>query len=307
MIWDPGCDYDFTRSLSILSRGRGDTTVRILHEAAWLAFHTDSGPATIRVSQHGGEMHARSWGPGGEEALATAPELMGAADDWSGFDHPDFTDTLPERIVHARRRHPGVRLPRTGRMLDALVPAILEQKVTSLEARRGFATLLGKFGSPAPGAGTSREIPPELSLPPTARQWARIPSWEWHRAGVGPQRSATVMRVLHEVPGLERLSALSADEAASRLQATRGIGAWTAAEVVQRTHGSADHVSVGDYHLSSYVGWALKGAPVDDEGMLELLEPWRGHRQRIVRMLVLSGFRKPRFGPKLTVQDHRWH
>lgn len=307
MIWDPGCEYDLGRSLGVISRGKGDTTIRIHHDVAWLAFHTESGPATIEIRQRGGQLHARSWGSGGDEALATTPALLGADDDWSGFDHPDFTQTLPERVSHTRRQNLGVRLPHTGRMLDSLVPAILEQKVTSLEARRGFSILLRKFGSPAPGAGTSPEVPAELTLPPTAKQWARIPSWEWHRAGVGPQRSDTVMRVLHEVPWLERLSTLPAAEAAAKLQATRGLGAWTAAEVVQRTHGSADHVSVGDYHLASYVGWALSGAPVDDFGMLELLKPWRGHRQRVIRMLVLSGFRKPRFGPKMTVQDHRQH
>lgn len=307
VIWEPGCDYDLTRSLGVISRGMGDTTVRIRHDAAWLAFHTGSGPATIEVRQHGTQLHARSWGSGRDEALATAPALLGAFDDWSDFDHPEFARTLPERVAHTRRRNPGVRLPHTGRMLDSVVPAILEQKVTSLEARRGFAILLRKFGSPAPGAGTIPGVPPELTLPPTATDWARIPSWEWHKAGVGPQRSATVMRVLHELPGLERLSTLSAVEASTRLESIRGIGPWTAAEVVQRTHGSADHISVGDYHLASYVGWALKGSPVDDDGMLELLQPWSGHRQRIIRMLVLSGFRKPRFGPKMTVQDHRRH
>lgn len=307
VIWDPGCDYDLARSLGIISRGRGDTTIRILHDAVWLAFHTDSGPATIEIRQRGTHLHARSWGSGGDEALASAPALLGADDDWSGFDHPDFARTLPERVAQTRGRNPGLRLPHTGRMLDSLVPAILEQKVTSLEARRGFTVLLRKFGSPAPGAGTSPEVPVELMLPPTAKQWARIPSWEWHKAGVGPQRSATVMRVLHEAPGLERLSMLSAVDAAAQLQTIRGIGPWTAAEVVQRTHGGPDHVSIGDYHLASYVGWALKGAPVDDNAMLELLKPWSGHRQRIIRMLVLSGFRKPRFGPKMTVQDHRQH
>jgi 3-methyladenine DNA glycosylase/8-oxoguanine DNA glycosylase len=69
--------------------------------------------------------------------------------------------------------------------------------------------------------------------------------------------------------------------------------------------GEPDTVSVGDYHLAGFVGWALLGRPVDDAGMLEVLEPWRPHRQRVVRLLEVSGFAKPRFGPRLTVQDHR--
>jgi len=86
-----------------------------------------------------------------------------------------------------------------------------------------------------------------------------------------------------------------------------GIGPWTAAETSQRSHGDPDSVSVGDFHLASFVGYALTGRQTDDPGMLELLEPWRGHRQRVVRMLLLSGFRKPKFGPRLAPQDHRFH
>jgi 3-methyladenine DNA glycosylase/8-oxoguanine DNA glycosylase len=91
------------------------------------------------------------------------------------------------------------------------------------------------------------------------------------------------------------------------LRSIPGVGVWTAAETTQRSHGDPDSVSVGDYHLAKDVGWALTGGPVDDDGMLELLEPWRGHRQRIVRLIEASGFRKPRVAPRITIQDHRAH
>jgi 3-methyladenine DNA glycosylase/8-oxoguanine DNA glycosylase len=82
---------------------------------------------------------------------------------------------------------------------------------------------------------------------------------------------------------------------------------WTAAEVTSRAHGNPDAVSVGDYHLAATVGTALTGSPVDDDGMLELLAPWEGQRQRVVRLILASGVRKPRHGPRITIQDHRWH
>lgn len=226
---------------------------------------------------------------------------------WSTFDAPDFIQSLPPRIKEARRRYPALRLPATGRVVDSLVPAILEQKVTTVEAHRGYATLLRKFGTQAPGAREHAQIPADLLVAPTAQQWAAIPSWEWHKAGVGPQRSATIMRMLRSASALDRLAKLPAAEAGTKLQSIPGIGAWTAAEVTQRTHGDPDQVAVGDFHLAAYVGWALAGKPVDDAGMLELLEPWRGHRQRVVRMLYLSGFRKPSFGPRMSIQDHRGH
>ena len=82
-----------------------------------------------------------------------------------------------------------------------------------------------------------------------------------------------------------------------------GVGVWTAAEVAQRAFGDADALSVGDYHIPKMIGWTLIGRAVDDAGMLELLEPMRPHRHRVVRLLEVSGLaREPRRGPRLPVQ-----
>lgn len=289
-----------------LMRGSADPAFAAQPGGYWMAFTTSSGPATLRLTGagHGTEsfVDAQAWGPGAAEATAGVPRLLGAGDDWSAFDEPAFHATLPRMVTEARRRNLAVRLPSTGRMVDALVPAILEQKVTSLEARRGYRYLMYRYGTPAPG-----KAPAGLLVSPTARRWLSIPSWEWHKAGVGPQRSATVMRALQSAVALERLAELDSIEAGAKLQTIPGIGIWTAAEVVQRTHGCPDSISVGDYHLAAYVGYALTGRKTDDAGMIELLKPWAGQRQRLVRMLYLSGFRKPTFGPRMTVQDHRRH
>jgi len=37
------------------------------------------------------------------------------------------------------------------------------------------------------------------------------------------------------------------------------------------------------------------------------LAPWAGQRQRIMRLIEVSGFSKPKFGPRMTIQDHRRH
>lgn len=319
--WYPGGPYDLRRTLGILMRGNGDPSLSSRPDGLWMAFTTPAGPVTLRLTAAGDSgsgastggcpddgrrcVDAQAWGPGSGAALAGLPRLLGAGDDWSAFDEPSFAATLPRMVREARRRNPDVRLPSTGRMVDSLVPTILEQKVTVIEARRGFRYLMYRHGTPAPGAGTV--APPGLLVRPTAEGWLRIPSWDWHKAGVGPQRSATVMRALRSAVALERLAALPAAEAAARMQTIPGIGVWTAAEVVQRTHGCPDSIAVGDYHLAAYVGAALTGRRTDDAGMLALLEPWTGHRQRVVRMLGLSGFRKPTFGPRMTIQDHRAH
>jgi 3-methyladenine DNA glycosylase/8-oxoguanine DNA glycosylase len=185
-----------------------------------------------------------------------------------------------------------------------LIGAIFEQKVTGKEARRSWRELITARGNPAPGPA-----PEGMRVFPSPETWRRIPSWEWHTAGVGPQRSATVMRASAVAAGIERTLELGrgGPEVARKLMSVPGIGVWTAAETTQRAHGDPDSPSVGDYHLPAVVGWALIGKPVDDDGMLELLEPWAGHRQRVMRLIEVSGFRKPTFGPRITIQDHRGH
>jgi 3-methyladenine DNA glycosylase/8-oxoguanine DNA glycosylase len=189
-------------------------------------------------------------------------------------------------------------------VFEALLPAVLEQKVTGTEAWRAWRYLLRRYGDPAPGP--AELVPPGLRVPPAAKVWRLIPSWEWHRAGVDQRRSGTAVRAGGVAQRLETCSALPPDAAHARLQQlVSGIGAWTAAEVAQRALGDADAVSVGDFHLSSVVGWALVGQPVDDDGMLELLEAYRGHRYRAVRMIELSGVRPPRRAPRFAPRDYR--
>nr|WP_306341574.1 MULTISPECIES: 3-methyladenine DNA glycosylase [Sinomonas] len=293
-----------------LQRGDGDPCFAPHPGGLWAAFTTPEGPATLLITHRAvagqpGEVRVRAWGEGAASAVTSAPSMLGLTDSWSGFDEEGFLATLPALVRETRRRHPGLRLPATGRMVEALVPTILEQKVTTLEARRAYRYLVRRYGTPAPRSGTL--APAGLMVAPTAQAWLRIPSWEWHRAGVGPQRSATVMRALRAASGIERLASRTAQEAAAALQGIPGIGVWTAAEVTQRTHADPDSVSVGDFHLAKFVGYALTGERTDDAGMLRLLEPWRGQRQRVVRLLGLSGVRAPRYGAKMTIQDHRYH
>jgi 3-methyladenine DNA glycosylase/8-oxoguanine DNA glycosylase len=308
--WYPEAPYSLIRTLGPLLRGNSDPSFCVQGDVIWNAFTAPTGPATLRLAPAGGEaggpwVDVQAWGPGAAAAVQAAPRLLGADDDWRGFDEPSFHATLPGMVREARRRSQSLRLPASGRMVDQLVPIILEQKVTVIEARRAYRYLVHRYGTPAPTAGLS--TPAGLVVAPTAAQWLQIPSWEWHKAGVGPQRSATVMRALRSAVALERLATLPAAEAAEKMQVIPGIGLWTAAEVVQRTHGCPDSIAVGDYHLAAYVGAALTGRRTDDAGMLRLLEPWRGHRQRVVRMIQSTGYRKPTFGPRMTIQDHRRH
>jgi 3-methyladenine DNA glycosylase/8-oxoguanine DNA glycosylase len=182
--WHPGGPYSLRQTLGTLMRGNGDPSFSSRPEGLWMAFTTADGPVSLRLTsaETGPEPYvdAQAWGPGSAAALAAVPRLLGAEDDWSAFDEAGFHATLPRMVREARRRNLALRLPSTGRMVDSLVPTILEQKVTVIEARRGYRYLMYRHGTPAPGAGTV--APAGLLVQPTPGQWLRIPAREWHRA-----------------------------------------------------------------------------------------------------------------------------
>lgn len=285
-------------------RGPGDPTFRTDPSGAiWRTSLTPEGPATIRLTviagapladfPPGSVVRATAWGAGAAWLLAAVPALLGADDGPAAFRplHPVVRDLV--------RRYPGFRVGRTGRVLEALVPAVLEQKVLGKEARRAWRQLLQRHGLPAPGPA-----PAGMRVCPPAAAWRSIPSWDWHRAGVEAVRAATIAGAAIVAGRLEAAAATPAD-LDRMLCSLPGIGPWTSAEVRQRACGDADAVSVGDYHLPTVVGWTLTGAPADDERMLELLEPYAGHRYRVTRLIELGGSAPPRRGPRLAVRDYR--
>jgi 3-methyladenine DNA glycosylase/8-oxoguanine DNA glycosylase len=262
--------------------------------ACWRATHTPVGPATIHLRHRADRLEVEAWGPGAGWAVDQAPELVGLADDAAGFDpsrHPV--------VAALHRRFPGVRITRSRAVCEAVLPSVLEQKVTGTEARRSFRALVRWLGEPAPG-------PPGLTLPPTAAALAATPTWTFHRAGVERKRADTIARAMHRGSRLEEASSLPVPDAYRRLRAVAGIGAWTAAEVALVALGDRDAVSVGDFHLPHQVAFALAGrARGTDEEMLELLEPWAGHRARVLRLIVAAGIRAPRFGPRAPLRSIR--
>ncbi|MFR9753673.1 DNA-3-methyladenine glycosylase family protein [Nocardia sp. 004] len=287
---------DLASTLAPLGRGRCDPCHRVTDDGAhWHASRLPTGPVTYRLTRSGRcAVRARAWGPGAAEFLDRLERMLCLDEDLSGFvpDHP--------KLVDAHRRFPGLRMLRTGLVFEALVPAVLEQKVHTRSAYASWRKLVGQFGEPAPGPA-----PEGMRLPPDADTWRRIPSWTYHRADVGPQRMQTVIRAAGIAESLERTAQADPADAARMLRSVPGIGVWTAAEIAQRAFGDADALSVGDYHLAAMVGWTLLGRPIDDDAMVEYLEPLRPHRYRAIRLLAISGhLRKPKFGPRSPHTDH---
>lgn len=293
--WRPGRAVDIPVALAPLRRGRGDPTCQVDDTGApWLALDTAAGPATLTLRRDGDEVVAAAWGDGAEAALAGVPALLGGEDDDTGFiaHHPV--------VARARRRLPGLRLGATGRVWQVLVAAILEQKVTGIEARRSWRELCRRFGERAPGPAPAR-----MHLPPTPRALLAITDWQWHAAGVDGARRRTLRAAATVAHRLERAVTVRGEAGRALLQRVPGIGPWTAAEVAQRAWGDPDAVSVGDFHIPAVVGLALTGKPCDDDGMLEALAPYAPQRQRVVRYLEAVGVSRPRFGPRYPVRDYR--
>jgi 3-methyladenine DNA glycosylase/8-oxoguanine DNA glycosylase len=280
-----------------LRRGPGDPCFQVSSDGAiWRTSLLRSGSVTARITRAAANaVDCTAWGSGADEFLEALPAMLGADDDPS-----DFTPVNPI-VVDAQRRVPHLRLGRTGHVLEALIPAVLEQRVPGKDAFRAWRLLVTKFGTPAPGPAPAR-----MRVPPSAEVWRRIPSWEFHRANVDPGRARTVVSCAQRASSLERLTSWPAAEAREALTSLPGVGVWTAAETAQRAFGDPDALSVGDYHVAKMIGWTLLGHPIVDADMLELLEPMRPHRHRVVRLLEASGLAyEPRRGARLPVQDIR--
>jgi 3-methyladenine DNA glycosylase/8-oxoguanine DNA glycosylase len=256
------------------------------------ATRTPDGPATLSLRAVRDRIEMEAWGEGADRALETAPALIGALDDWSGF------VAHHEVVRELRRRHVGLRLARTGDVMDALIPAICEQKVTGREARRAYRALTRTVAEPAPG-------PVELTLPPDPARVAALPSHLFHRWGLDGRRGDALRSVCRRAASIDALATRPLADARAALATLPGVGPWTVAEVARLALGDPDAVSVGDFHVPHLVSWLLAGEPRgDDARMLELLAPYEGNRGRVQLLLEASGATAPRFGPRMEVRSY---
>src|SRR5690349_13573986 len=304
--WPLPFAVDIPLTLAVHRRGPRDPAYATdAAGAVWRTALTPEGPGTLRVAlrrtpagQPSGPGQAwvtgQAWGPGAGWLLDSLPGWLGFHDDRAGFTprHPVVGDLV--------LRYEGFRVGRSRRVFEALVPAVLEQKVVSSEAHRAWRFLLLKHGEPAPGPA-----PAGMRVPPAPPTWARIPSWDWHRAGVEGVRARTIITAAAVASRLEEAADLDPAEADRRLRSLPGIGVWTSAEIRQRAMGDPDAVSVGDYHLPNAVGWTLARRKTDDDGLHELLAPYADHHYPATRLIDLDATRPERHGPRMTVRDYR--
>jgi 3-methyladenine DNA glycosylase/8-oxoguanine DNA glycosylase len=269
--------YDFDETLRFVPFGRYDPTCRRGPGRLWKAARTPDGPATLQLARANAGVVARVWGSGAEWALDRADALAGLRDDPTGFDASEGATAA------LARRHRGIRLPRSPWVFDGLTEYVLQQRVTFRDAARAHRLLVAALGAAAPG-------PAGLLLPLSPSDWLRLADSDFRRAGIDDRRSCTLRAASRAARRVSRT--FDVDPAAARavLGAVPGCGPWTVGITMGFVLGDPDAVLVGDLHLPHEVGRALAAEPrADDVRMLELLEPYRGHRFRLLRLLLAAG------------------
>lgn len=284
---------DLRTTLRHHTGGSLDPAARISDDEAWVATRLGSGPATLHVSGRGSRLTAEAWGPGADEALERAPAHVGATDDPAGFS--------PREPVLRRlaERYAGLRITRSGALVEMLFRTVIAQKVTGKEAKSSYRRLAQALGEPAPG-------PAALTLPPPPEAVAALGYPAFHPFGIERKRAVALIGVAVHARRLQAAAESPLEDAYRVIRAVPGVGEWTAAKVGLTALGDPDAVPVGDFNLPNTLAWLLAGEPrADDERMLELLEPYRGHRGRVVRLLQASGVRAPRFAPRRPTRGFR--
>lgn len=276
---------DLRQTLGPTRIGKSDPSTRLKGDEAMRASLTPEGPVGLYLATHRDGLRAFAWGPGAEWALEQVPELIGEND------RVDFRPTDP-LVVELMHRFPGLRVGATRRVIEALLPAVCAQASTAFEARRAHRQVVEKFGTPAPGP---REI--DLIVPPAPQTLAAAEFQELHLLGLEQTRADIVRRAAARAQSIEALVGQAPDIVEQGLRSVAGIGVWTAAMVRQAALGDPDVVPVGDHQLANMVAWVFTGQRHGNDALLlELLEPFRGQRGRVLRLLKAARLSPPRVG-----------
>lgn len=252
------------------------------------AVDTPEGPATLHVRVGGGRVEVQAWGPGRAALLARVPDHLGL---------DDRVPLLGGRLAALEARHPGVRASRALDIVELVEAQVIRQRVAWRDAVHTQHSLLRTHGRPAPG-------PFELRVPLSSAQWATLGASDLAAFGLERKRASTLLEVAARADRIRSWAeSLAPDEFGRKLELLPGIGPWTSGMVRGVGLGDVDVVPTGDYELPAMVTHALADTTPtqrgDDRRMLELLEPWRGHRFRAIKLLWAAGLTMPRHGPRI--------
>lgn len=249
-------------------------------------FATSSSVGSLRI-EWASAPTASIFAPGDQE-LSALKRLMAS----------EAADPFPPLLERIQVNEPLSRwlrldrqlfIPASGDVWRELVPSILGQRITSVEAARQWHRL---------HSATGNDLSPENVL--------KLSVGDFHQLGVEENRSTTIRRCAQRQDLLQRLNAAPVEDAYSSLSAIPGVGPWTIAETLRRSHGWQDAVSVGDFHLRNVVTHALTGNRTGTDGeMLQLLEPFRPFRAVVIAAIRHHAPAPERRRPGLANPDFR--
>ena len=283
-------DIDVDAVVRVVSMLPGDPTVRLRPGRLERATATPDGPASLRLAwgRSQGRVQAAAWGPGAAWILDRAHRLVGLGDDIAGFDPVD------EPLRSMWRRASRHRLAATATLWHDVAWFIVQQRVTQADAGEQWRRLVQAHGRPAPG-------PVDLLTSPEAGALSGLHYTEFHDFGIERKRAEYLREAARVVPRFADAVDRPFAAVDATLAAVRGLGPWTRSCLASTTWGDPDAVIVGDDGIPSVVAWVLaREERADDARMLELLEPHRPHRGRVMQLAMASGERPPR-------RRHRGH
>jgi 3-methyladenine DNA glycosylase/8-oxoguanine DNA glycosylase len=252
-----------------------------------MTFRLLEGPVTLALAQVGPtSIEARAWGEGAARAMEEVPAICGA------FDDPDAFTTDHHGVQRLARRFRKMRIPRVPWVFESLVAIILQQRVAFVEAAQGWRKIALERGDDAPG-------PLGLRLFPNKETLLAMPTWAYRESLVDRKRELAIRALLDHDEEIRASLGGSFDDVRRTLHRIPGIGAWTTESLLGQSRGDADAVPTLDYWMPHTIVHALTGKPRStDEEMLALLERFRPHRGRVIRLISAAGYDAPRHGPR---------
>jgi 3-methyladenine DNA glycosylase/8-oxoguanine DNA glycosylase len=260
-----------------------DPTFRVGDREFTRATWTPEGPGVIAITWgvEPGRIDVTCEGDGADWLRARARGLLGADDDVSTFQ--------PEGVVGRlwSRMH-GDRVGATGTVWHDLTWFVVQQRIRRTDAAVQWRRLVTTFGEPIDDLEG-------LYTPPVPERLARAAPWSLRALGIDARRATTLIEAARVADRLHRLVDEPRDEALARLGSITGVGPWTRACMAAMTWGDPDTVITGDSGIPSLIAQVLAGERwADDDRMLELLEPHRPHRYRVLRLALAARTGGPR-------------
>jgi 3-methyladenine DNA glycosylase/8-oxoguanine DNA glycosylase len=264
----------FSRTFSLQRLGPYDPSAESTKDSFRKAFFFRNQPAALEFLRDGDSLKLTAHSPEAESLLAETLAGLAQDDLYATFATED------SGIWRLHRAHPGLRLLRIPWLYDMTCSAILQQRIRTIDAMRDWRHIVQRWGADAPLG---------LRAFPSAGILARVAQFELQSLGIDAQRTRTLLRFAQESRFLPLRTAMTFPELRQHLLRIPGIGPWTTESVLGYGAGDADAAIPGDLHLPHLVCYALAGEiPGSDDRMMELLEPFRGHRFRIIRLLYAS-------------------